>query len=52
MFLITAETDRGCAVLPPDACVVISAGAEAGGPSIQAQHLRGIRTGQLRRPVH
>lgn len=30
----------------------ISAGTEAGGPSIQAQHLRGIWTGQLRRPVH
>lgn len=31
---------------------VISAGAEAGSPTIQTQHLRGIRTGQLRRPVH
>lgn len=31
---------------------VISVGAEAGGPAVQTQHLRGIRTGQLRRPVH
>lgn len=28
-------------------CAVISAGAEAGGPTVQAKHLRGIWTGQL-----
>lgn len=34
-------------MLPPDYSSVISAGAEAGGPSFQTQHLRGIWTGQL-----
>lgn len=38
--------------ISPDACCVISAWTEAGCPSIQAQHLRGIWTGQLWRPVH
>lgn len=38
--------------MPVFQIVAVSAGAEAGGPSIQTQHLRGIWTGQLWRPVH
>lgn len=51
MFLMTVKRNEA-AVFPPDSCSVISAGAEAGGASFQAQHLRRIRIGQLRRPVH
>lgn len=40
------------AALPSNCFAVVSAGAEADGSSFQAQHLRGIRIGQLWRPVH